>query len=182
MTQKEFWEHIEKSKRRDPEAHAERLVARLAKLPVAKIIEFDRVWHTFRNRAYSWTVWGAAYLINGGCSDDGFIDFRSWLILQGSKVYAAAMKNPDSLAGVVDPDEEECTCECYPGMDAWFAATGTAQDAAGYDAWLAAFRAKYPTTEPLPSLGRGWNFDDDRKMRSRYPHLWVLYNEDDGDE
>jgi hypothetical protein len=29
--------------------------------------------------------WGAAYLANGGCSDDGFDYFRGWLIGQGRK-------------------------------------------------------------------------------------------------
>ena len=34
------------------------------------------------------------------CSDDGFIDFRAWLIAQGREVYLAALKDPDSLADV----------------------------------------------------------------------------------
>lgn len=33
-----------------------------------------------------------------GCSDDGFIDFRAWLVGQGREVYLAALKDPDSLA------------------------------------------------------------------------------------
>jgi hypothetical protein len=28
-------------------------------------------------------MWVAAYLMNGGCSDDGFDYFRGWLIAQG---------------------------------------------------------------------------------------------------
>ena len=40
-------------------------------------------------------------MINGGCSDDGFIDFRSWLIAQGKAVHDAAMASPESLAGHV---------------------------------------------------------------------------------
>ena len=32
---------------------------------------------------YRWDMWAAAYLIGGGCSDDGFIDFRAGLIAQG---------------------------------------------------------------------------------------------------
>ena len=175
MTQKEFWEHIEKSRRKDPYAHADRLVARLAKRPPADVLAFDRLWLVFRNRAYSWNMWGAAYLINGGCSDDGFIDFRSWLILRGRAVYTAALKNPDSLAAVVDPDEDVFECECYPGMDAWFLATGTVQDDAGYDAWDAAWAAQNSTPDPLPALGRGWDFNNDRQMRKRYPCLAALY-------
>ena len=35
-----------------------------------------------------------------GCSDDGFSDFRMWLIAQGKEVYLNALKDPDSLSGV----------------------------------------------------------------------------------
>jgi len=42
-------------------------------------------------RAYRWDLWGAAYLINGGCSDDGFRYFRDWLISEGEAVYEDAL-------------------------------------------------------------------------------------------
>ena len=94
MTLKEFWEHIEKTRRKDPDAHVERLIARLAKLPPNKIIEFAHRWNELHRASYNWNLWGAAYLINGGCSDDGFDYFRDWLLLQGRKVYEGALKNP----------------------------------------------------------------------------------------
>ena len=43
-------------------------------------------------------MWGAAYVIHGGCSDDGFEYFRRWLISRGRKAYEAALADPDSLA------------------------------------------------------------------------------------
>ena len=64
-------------------------------------------------------------------------------------MFEAAVRNPDSLARVVDPDVDEYECECYPGMDAWFATTRTERDDAGYTAWGAAYRAKYPTPPRL---------------------------------
>ena len=181
MTLKEFWEHIEKSKRRDADEHGERLEARLAKRPVNDILDFANIWDQMLYRAYTWDLWGAAYIINGGCSDDGFEYFRGWLILRGRKVYEAALKNPDSLAGVVDPDEDFCESEARPGWNAWFRATGTERDEAGYDALEAALDARPQRQSPNRGLGRGWDFDDERKMRKRYPRLWALYN-DSGDE
>jgi len=56
------------------------------------------------------------------------------------------VKSPDSLADVVDPDEEVFETECMPGVNAWFAATGTEQDEGGYEAWAAACAA--------PAVGR----------------------------
>ena len=48
--------------------------------------------------AYCWSLWGAAYVINGGCSDDPFVDFRASLISRGRQVFERALSDPDSLA------------------------------------------------------------------------------------
>ena len=48
--------------------------------------------------SYREDLWGAAYLINGGASDDGFEYFRGWLMTQGRAVFARAVADPDSLA------------------------------------------------------------------------------------
>ena len=50
------------------------------------------------------TLWGAAQLINGSCSDDAFRDFRVWLVGRGRHAYESALKNPDTLADILDGD------------------------------------------------------------------------------
>src|SRR5207249_5020548 len=107
------------------------------------------------------------YLINGGCSDDGFEYFRGWVILRGRKAYEAAMKNPDSLAGVVDPDEEFCEFEGRPGWDAWFRATGTEKDDASFDALEAALDSRPHRSGTNRGSGRGWDFNNNPKLRKR---------------
>ena len=79
MTLDEVWEHIATTRRTDPEAHAERLVKRLAKLKPEEILAFGRWWWIVRCEAYNWELWGAAYSIHGGWSDAGFDYFRHWL-------------------------------------------------------------------------------------------------------
>jgi hypothetical protein len=172
MTLDEFWDHVHKSRRKDPEAHVERLVKRLAKLLPEEIIDFDYWWNVMHAEAYDWDLWGAAYLINGGCSDDGFIDFRSWLVLQGRDVFQTAVTNPDTLADV-DVGEEEAYCECYPASYAWFEATGHERDAEGYAAQEAAYRARYPDEKAArePDLGERWDHDDPDEVRKRLPRL-----------
>lgn len=118
MTLDEFWEHIKKTKRKDPEAHVEKLTARLSQLHSDEVVDFDHWWNLLAREAYHWNLWAAAYLMNGGCSDDGFTDFRSWLILKGRDVFQTAVSNPDTLADIADPDEDEATCECYPAAPA----------------------------------------------------------------
>ena len=44
------------------------------------------------------SLWPAAYVINGGCSDDGFDFFRGRLMLQGRETFRQAVADPDSLA------------------------------------------------------------------------------------
>ena len=142
MIEAKFWDHIRESRHADPASHAERLTARLAKLPPEEILDFVYLWSTVNCRAYRRDLWGAAYLINGGCSDDGFRDFRTWLILQGRIVYEAALADPDSLADVLD-GEGDAAIQCYPGPDAWFAATEAEKDDE-YDAYERALTFRHP--------------------------------------
>ena len=61
---------------------------------------FDYFVHAYSDLAYKYGLWTAASVMLDGCSDDGFIDFRGWLIAQGKNVYFAALEDPDSLADV----------------------------------------------------------------------------------
>lgn len=174
MTQVEFWEVIRSTRRRDATEHVERLVAKLAKRPADEIVAFGRWWARLHGKAYSWRLWAAAYLMNGGCSDDGFIDFRSWLILQGEAIYAAALKDPETLAAVrVEPDE--AACECYPAEGAYRRATGG--DA---DAYWRAVESKGPLAlGPDEPAHRSWDFDFDDQdlMRKRLPRLHKKFSD-----
>jgi hypothetical protein len=104
----------------DCEAHAERLSARLARLAPEEIIWFDRQFWQRLAEAYRWDLWGVAYQLNGGCSDDGFVYFRCWLLAQGQATWEAALHEPDSVADhpVVanrsGPDHEWAILECEP--------------------------------------------------------------------
>ena len=65
--------------------------------------------------AYQYGLWTAASVIErGGCTDDGFMDFRQWLVGQGRGVYMAALKDPDSLADA--PDYREFQYDSLPVM------------------------------------------------------------------
>lgn len=57
-------------------------------------------------RAYTWDLWGAAFVIDDGCSDDCFRDFRAYLISLGPRAFAAALRDPNSLAPIVQDAEE----------------------------------------------------------------------------
>jgi hypothetical protein len=80
-------------------AQAADLVAALGQRSVSEVLDYDRIHGQLMAESYRWELWGAAYLIGGGgCSDDGFDDFRGWLLGQGRATWQAALADPDSLA------------------------------------------------------------------------------------
>jgi hypothetical protein len=82
----------------DCDQHAARLVAALAELPVAEILAYQHLHDQLMAESYHSDLWGAAYLLNFGCSDDGFDYFRGWLLAQGRAIWEAALQDPDGLA------------------------------------------------------------------------------------
>jgi hypothetical protein len=95
-----FWQIVERAAKsdHDPDAHIEALRTELRKLTLDEIISFEVAFRRYLNEAYTWDLWGAAYVIHGGCSDDGFEYFTRWLVSRGRDVYETALANPDSLA------------------------------------------------------------------------------------
>jgi hypothetical protein len=98
-----FWRLIAETRQaagNDTGRQSELLKDRLTQLSPQAILEFARTRHRLDQRAYTWSLWGAAYVIEDGCSDDCFRDFRGYLISLGRGPYERALGNPDSLASV----------------------------------------------------------------------------------
>ena len=101
MNKEIFWKIMLDTKGKsggEPSIQQELIEEKLNELSPDEIIEFDNIYHEFINKAYDWKLWGAAYVVNGGCSDDCFMDFRGWLIGQGEEIYSKALADPDSLS------------------------------------------------------------------------------------
>ena len=69
-------------------------------------------------KLYSWSLWGAAYLLMGGLSAAAFADFRWWVISRGSATYAQVRADPDALAGVPFDDEDMGIAEQFARLPA----------------------------------------------------------------
>lgn len=98
-----FWTLIAQAKARcgqDTDASAKWVEGELLRMGPEQAQNFDLIMHGYSALAYKYGLWTAASVMLGGCSDDGFMDFRNWLIAQGKDVYLAALKNPDSLADI----------------------------------------------------------------------------------
>lgn len=80
-----------------------RLVDVLASTDIPSIVAFQRF---VRAEAYRWDLWAVAYVMNGGCSDDGFDCFLGWLVGQGRERFSASLRYPELAAAGYGPEDE----------------------------------------------------------------------------
>lgn len=160
MTLDEFWALIDEAREgsEGPDETAERLGAILDTKTEPEIMSFLEHQGKLMEKSYTWELWGAGYVANGGCSDDGFDYFRGWILAQGRDVFEQALASPDSLADLIEEQEE---AECG---DMICVAGASYKNVTG----------DYPNGPMvrLPELGESWDFDDAEEMRERYPRLW----------
>lgn len=98
MTEDLFWELIDEGLGEVPLGERlDTLPERLAMFRATAIREFEKILRQMDARAYRMDVWALAYLLQGGCSDDAFEQFRGWLILQGREVFEATLADPDGF-------------------------------------------------------------------------------------
>ena len=116
MNTDQFWtliDGVHKDSGGDMDRKCELLKEQLTALPEADLPDFIHHFDQADHDAYNWPLWGAAYVMNGGCSDDSFSDFRATLISRGREVYEAAQADPDSLASLDFKDEEDIYYEGF---------------------------------------------------------------------
>jgi hypothetical protein len=101
MDEAQFWELVQRvhdASGGDMDRKCEILKTEIGKLFKNDADDFSFLFATMMDRAYSYKLWGAAYIIHGGCSDDTFDDFRSSLISRGRACFENAIADPESLA------------------------------------------------------------------------------------
>jgi hypothetical protein len=167
-----FWQLIESSRRGlDParaggnmERQLGELRVLLSKLSPEEVLAFrDRLVEQM-NAAFQWELWGAAYLIGGGCSDDGFSDFRGWLVSMGRRVFENALSHADSLADIADaPGVEDVFFEEFSGVPARV-----------YEELTGREIPAYPGPLPHAPAGESWR-EDGEDLARRLPRLWARY-------
>lgn len=101
MTRDDFWgivERVHLASNGGMDAKCKLLEAELGGLSAEEVRSFDEHFSQCFHQAYAWNLWDAAYIICGGCSDDGFTDFRSTLISMGRDIFVQAVADPEYLA------------------------------------------------------------------------------------
>lgn len=163
MIEERFWNIIDTSRETstDCESQCSELQRILSELPAQDILEFDRIFREKLIEAYRWDLWGVAYLINGGCSDDGFDYFCCWLIGQGRQVFETVLSDPQRILSCLEGDEEDVECEglLYASHYAYEEVAGEEMPTIGM-------------SRPLEPLGEPWEEED---LERRFPQVAARY-------
>lgn len=164
MTNDRFWQLIEEAKAAsngDPVKQAKILEDRLVELSVGEIVTYDRIHTKHMYTAFKAALWEAALMVTcGWCSEDGFTDFRAWLIGQGREAYHTVVENPARIIDYLAVGEEsQCEYLLYVAMNAYKRKTGD---------------ERMPKrTLSYPELDRNYSTST-KTLKEKYP---VLYQE-----
>ena len=162
MDEEQFWRIIKITKDNsgnDFEQQQEELAAELGKLIPDEIILFGNRFRHFRGQANTWKLWGAIYIIHGGCGDDSFSDFREWVIGQGKDFYYNTIKNPETLIDIEIGEDWEGLG--YVPSTVFERLTGQ--------------KLPYPYKENFETTGEKWQEDGD-DLKTMFPKLFTKYN------
>jgi hypothetical protein len=154
MAEQQFWQIVDAVKieaGNKLESRPKLLERKLSKLEPAAIQSFQHRYEILLLEANRWSLWGAAYLMNGGCSDDGFKYFRDWLISEGKTSFKAALANPDSLASFEKRDYFDLESYGYAALHA-HAKKGAGEIDRGFEVELAAPEGTEWEESDLPRL------------------------------
>ncbi|MDF2902604.1 MAG: domain family protein [Bacillus sp. (in: firmicutes)] len=178
LEKKEFWRLIEKSREFD---QAEWLSEELAQKGLVEVLDFEFNFQELMSASYQSRLWGAAFVLMGGCSDDAFDYFRGWLIGQGEEIYNKVMKDPEFLAEYIN--EENLDDEGFPQneelltvvLDAYtLIKKGDIEwDDEIHNELLEALDKK--GLQPVPDIEFNWEEDD---LENLFPVLWGRFGEE----
>lgn len=110
MDKNEFWELIQTSYQDADwvsDKQIELLVKKLAEYTQEEIIKFGKIYEIYAEESNVKKLWAAAYIMNNGCSEDCFKYFRGWLISRGKEPYLNGLMDPDSIADLDMPYEDD---------------------------------------------------------------------------
>jgi hypothetical protein len=175
MRTDDFWAVIDRATADRPGSPAEvakRAIAELATRDPEEIVAWGRHLDKVMVASGKEDLWAAAYLIHGGCSDEGFDNFRGWLIAHGREVLARSVREPDSLAELPAVREAAVNGAVFEAgevltiaAEAHLEATGTPLPAS----------PEAPVTKPDAAML--WDFDNEEEMGRRLPRLSAMFLE-----
>lgn len=179
-----FWAIVESARVRCGQDWAkvpDHAIDALATLPLDEIADFAQIQDGLEWQAYREDLWTACRLINGGFgSDDTFLYFRDWLLVQGRETWDAALHDPDTLADVAaaraitatDEDLADCERFLYVSGEAWKRITGKEY---GLEDELDQRGFEPHRDSPVEAAGEPIDFDDRAQVHAAMPRLTEIF-------
>ena len=177
MNEEQFWAIVQKAVDEagdDEDEYLEVVMHELSKLSLKEMVGFRLRTDKLLYDSYTSEMWCAGYLMNGGCSDDGFEYFRLWLISRGRKVYEAALANPDNL---IDYIAEDAEVDFFEFELFWYAAIDAFEEATEADLYDYIDDDNFTTREGnYPNFEFNWDEEDPESMKKLCPRLFERFD------
>jgi hypothetical protein len=174
MRTDDFWAVIGRATADRPASPAEvakRAAADLATREPEEIVAWARHLDKVMVASGTEDLWAAAYLIHGGCTEEGFDNFRGWLIAHGREAVARSVKSPDSLAEMPAVRAAAENGAVFEAEEVLSIAAEAYQQATGSEMPV----GETPVTRP--AAADLWDFDNEEEMQKRLPRLSALFLE-----
>lgn len=169
-----FWKIIDQSIKStsNQDEQEEYLISEIGKLTPKEMIGFRLRTDYLLYHTYNADMWCAGYIMNGGCSDDGFEYFRCWIISRGKDIYYNAKANPDYLVKeIVDG------AEFYDFESFWYVALEAFQRKTGKNLYDYIDDDNFRTKEgSYPQFEFTWQEDEPESMKRICPKLYSRFN------
>lgn len=144
------------------------LVNEVEKLTPKEMIGFRLRTDKLLYDSYTADLWCAAYIMHGGCTDDGFEYFRCWLISRGKDTFYKAKSNPDTLIDLVKEGEDVYEFEGF-----WYVAINAFKNVTDKELYSYIDYDNFVTNdENYPLLNFTWNVDEPESMKKVCPVLY----------
>jgi len=168
-----YWSIIEKSLQNtnSQDEQEQFLIREISKLTPKEMIGFRLRTDKLLFDTYNSEMWCAGYIMNGGCSDDGFEDFRNWIISRGKDTYYKAKQNPDSLINATDDNAEMYFFESF-----WYVALEAFEQRTGEDLYDYIDEDNFKTKEGYyPKIEFNWKDENPESMKKICPKLFAKF-------
>ena len=173
MTEEQFWTIIENSNR------GRNLKECLTPLSEEELFGFRYWWIHFCHISYKQELWAVAYVVLGGCSDDGFDYFRFWLIVQGQKVFYNALESADTLCDVFS-ELEDSEGDDYPEQeDSDYAVQKVLEERTGDEDFFYTVEENYLLPQYTHKIELEWEEDNEESIRKVCPRTFDKWWEND---
>jgi hypothetical protein len=164
-----FWNIVDSSVKnsKNQDAQERFLVKEIEKLTPKQMIGFRLRTDKLLYDTYNSEMWCAGYIMNGGCSDDGFEYFRNWVISRGKDTYYKAKENSDSLISEFVEGEEYYDFESF-----WYTALTAFENKTGkelYDYISDDFKTNEGN---YPNFEFTWKEEEHATMKTICPKLF----------